>query len=286
VESPSPPCTGCFRSSRFSPIAHAPSSSPTIPSSWKRYGTLPDFISTRPIMRWCCASMRSARFTQPVLPMGLGYVEGVTHDYVRHGTTTLFAALDIATGAVFTECKPRHRHQEFLAFLRKLDECIPAELDVHLIVDNYGTHKHSKVRTWLAQRPRYQIHYTPTYSSWLNQVERWFALITQRAIRRGTFRSVKELVDKIDSFVQHYNRSHRPFVWTATADFIIAKIKDFVHVFLGHDTSWPPVWVGFCAWSRLASRCGERYGPIGRGCHRPASVRRSARANGRLAVAK
>src|SRR5271163_3872620 len=125
--------------------------------------------------------------TQPLLPMGLGYIEGVTHDYVRHGTTTLFAALDIATGAVFTECKPRHRHQEFLGFLRRLDECIPAELDVHLIVDNYATHKHPKVRTWLAQRPRYQIHYTPTYSSWLNQVERWFALITQRAIRRGSF---------------------------------------------------------------------------------------------------
>jgi putative transposase len=162
--------------------------------------------------------------TQPVLPMGLGYVEGVTHDYVRHGTTTLFAALDIATGAVLTECRPRHRHQEFLAFLRRVDECIPAELDVHLIVDNYGTHKHSKVRTWLAQRPRYQIHYTPTYSSWLNQVERWFALITQRAIRRGSFRSVKELVAKIDAFVQHYNRFHRPFVWTATADSILAKI--------------------------------------------------------------
>jgi len=162
--------------------------------------------------------------TQPVLPMGLGYVEGVTHDYVRHGTTTLFAALDIATGTVFTECKPRHRHQEFLAFLRRLDDCIPSELEVHLIVDNYATHKHPKVRTWLAQRPRYQIHYTPTYSSWLNQVERWFALITQRAIRRGSFRSVKELVDKIDSFVQHYNRSRRPFVWTATADSILGKI--------------------------------------------------------------
>jgi putative transposase len=162
--------------------------------------------------------------TQPVLPMGLGYVEGVTHDYVRNGTTTLFAALDIATGAVFTECKPRHRHQEFLAFLRRLDECIPAALDVHLIVDNYGTHKHAKVRTWLAQRSRYQIHYTPTYSSWLNQVERWFALITQRAIRRGSFRSVKELVGKIDAFVQHYNHSQRPFVWTATADSILGKI--------------------------------------------------------------
>ena len=162
--------------------------------------------------------------TQPVLPMGLGYVEGITHDYVRHGTTTLFAALDIATGAVFTECKPRHRHQEFLSFLRSLDACVPAELDVHLVVDNYATHKHPKVRTWLAQRPRFHMHYTPTYSSWLNQVERWFGLITQRAIRRGSFRSVKELVQKIDSFVQHYNRKHRPFVWTATADSILQKL--------------------------------------------------------------
>ena len=114
--------------------------------------------------------------------MGLGYVEGVTHDYVRHGTTTLFAALDIATGAVFTECKSRHRHQEFLSFLRHLDECVPQELDVHLIVDNYATHKHPRVRAWLARRPHYHVHYTPTYSSWLNQVERWFGLITQRAI--------------------------------------------------------------------------------------------------------
>ncbi len=162
--------------------------------------------------------------TQPVLPMGLGYVEGVTHDYVRHGTITLFAALDIATGAVFTECKPRHRHQEFLSFLRRLDACIPDGLDVHLIVDNYATHKHPRVRTWLAQRPRYQVHYTPTYSSWLNQVERWFSLITQRAIRRGSFSSVKDLVEKIDHFVQHYNRSHRPFVWTATADSILQKL--------------------------------------------------------------
>ncbi len=162
--------------------------------------------------------------TQPVLPMGLGYVEGVTHDYVRHGTTTLFAALDVASGAVFTECKPRHRHQEFLSFLRDLDACVPPELELHLIVDNYATHKHAKVRTWLASHRRFHIHYTPTYSSWLNQVERWFGLITQRAIRRGSFRSVKELVEKIDNFVQHYNRSSRPFVWTATADSILQKI--------------------------------------------------------------
>ena len=162
--------------------------------------------------------------TQPVLPMGLGYVEGITHDYVRHGTTTLFAALDIATGAVFTECKPRHRHQEFLSFLRSLEACVPAQLDVHLVVDNYTTHKHAKVRTWLAQRPRFHMHYIPTYSSWLNQVERWFGLITQRAIRRGSFGSVKELVQKIDDFVQNYNRKQRPFIWTATANSILEKI--------------------------------------------------------------
>jgi len=162
--------------------------------------------------------------TQPVLPMGLGYVEGVTHDYVRHGTTTLFAALDVATGAVFAKCKPRHRHQEFLSFLRSLDQNIPPHLDVHLIVDNYATHKHAKVRTWLAQRPRYRIHYTPTYSSWLNQVERWFGLISQRAIRRGSFRSVQDLIAKIDDFVRNYNDSKRPFAWTATANSILAKL--------------------------------------------------------------
>jgi putative transposase len=162
--------------------------------------------------------------TQPVLPMGLGYVEGVTHDYVRHGTTTLFAALDIANGKVFTACKPRHRHQEFLSFLRHLDQNVPDAYQVHLIVDNYATHKHPKVRTWLAQRPRYQMHYTPTYSSWLNQVERWFGIITQRAIRRGSFTSVHDLVEKIDAFVQRYNHSSRPFVWTATADSILQKI--------------------------------------------------------------
>jgi len=162
--------------------------------------------------------------TQPVLPMGLGYVEGVTHDYVRHGTTTLFAALDIANGTVFAECKPRHRHQEFLDFLRLLEASVPTELDLHLVVDNYATHKHAKVRTWLAKHSRFHLHYTPTYSSWLNQVERWFAMITQRAIRRGSFRSVKDLIQQIDRFVKQYNRSSRPFVWTATADSILQKL--------------------------------------------------------------
>ncbi len=163
--------------------------------------------------------------TQPMPPLGLGYVEGVTHDYVRHGTTTLFAALDVATGKVLSQCKRRHRHQEFLAFLRHIDQNVPRELDVHLVVDNYATHKHAKVKAWLAKRPRYRIHYTPTYSSWLNQVERWFGIITQRAIRRGSFSSVKQLTGKIDQFVNDYNATTHPFVWTATANSIIAKVE-------------------------------------------------------------
>ena len=163
--------------------------------------------------------------TAPLLPLGLGYVEGVTHDYVRHGTTTLFAALDIATGRVLTKCKPRHRHQEFLQFLRHIDASVPKKLDVHLVVDNYATHKHQSVRRWLAARPRFHIHYTPTYSSWLNQVEIWFNIITQRAIRRGTFRSVRDLTQKIEAFVEHYNRKSRPFAWTATSDSIFEKLE-------------------------------------------------------------
>src|SRR5467141_3886613 len=163
--------------------------------------------------------------TQPVLPLGLGYVEGITHDYVRHGTTTLFAALDIANGSVLTQCKRRHRHQEFLAFLRHIEANVPDHLDVHLVCDNYGTHKHAKVRAWLARRSRFHLHFTPTYSSWLNQVERWFALITHQAIRRGSFRNVRELVGKIDAYGAHYNAHKRPFVWTATADSIFNKLQ-------------------------------------------------------------
>jgi len=163
--------------------------------------------------------------TQPLLPMGLGYVQGVTHNYIRHGTTTLFAALDVASGTVLTQCRPRHRHQEFLQFLTQIDASVPEHLDIHLVVDNYSTHKHAKVKRWLAARPRYQLHFTPTYASWLNQVEIWFNIITQKAIRRGSFRSVKELVTRIATFEQHYNPSAHPFVWTATADSILQKIE-------------------------------------------------------------
>jgi len=161
---------------------------------------------------------------QPNLPLGLGYVEGVTHNYTRHGTTTLFAALDIKTGDVVAQCKQRHRHQEFLAFLKHLDASVPASQDVHLILDNYATHKHAAVKRWLAGHPRYHLHFTPTYASWLNQVERWFGLITQQTIRRGSFRTVRELKTRIESFVERYNKTSTPFMWTATADSILAKL--------------------------------------------------------------
>lgn len=163
--------------------------------------------------------------TQPVLPMGLGYVEGVTHDYFRHGTTTLFAALDVANGQVLAQCKARHRHQEFLGFLRHIEQAVPKDLDVHMIVDNYGTHKHARVKAWLARHPRFHLHYTPTYSSWLNQVERWFGLITQRAIRRGSFTSVTDLRRQIERFVTDWNQHPHPFKWTATAESILAKLE-------------------------------------------------------------
>ena len=162
--------------------------------------------------------------TQPMLPMGFGYSEGVTHDYKRHGTTTLFAALNVLNGAVLATCKPRHRHQEFLSFLREIDKAVPKELDVHCIVDNYATHSHPKVKAWLATKPRWHMHLIPTYSSWLNQVERFFALITDKAIRRGSFTSVKQLVQRIDQFVTHHNVRSQPFRWTATADSILEKL--------------------------------------------------------------
>ena len=175
--------------------------------------------------------------TQPVLPMGFGYVDGITHDYKRHGTTTLFAALDVANGQVLAQCKARHRHQEFLAFLKRIDAAVPAGLDVHLIVDNYATHKHPKVRAWLAERARFHVHYTPTYASWLNQVERWFAILTSREIRRGSFASAKDLVARITAFVAAYNTRSQPFTWTPPPTTSSPSSRDFVTLFLGHYTS-------------------------------------------------
>ena len=163
--------------------------------------------------------------TQPALPLGLGYAEGYTHDYTRHGTTTLFAALDLASGKVIRRCKPGHRHTEFIAFLRQIDANTPPELDLHVIVDNDATHKHPKVKVWLARHPRFHFHFTPTYSSWLNQVEIFFGISTKQAIRRGSFSSVKDLVGKIDAFVAAYNQTAKPFAWTATAESIFLKLE-------------------------------------------------------------
>jgi transposase len=162
--------------------------------------------------------------TQPGLPMKKGRAGTMTHDYKRNGTTTLFAALNVATGEVVGECYERHRHDEFLVFLKKLDRQTPRELALHLIVDNYATHKHPAVRAWLAKHERVHLHFTPTSASWLNLVERFFAEITQNRIRRGVFKSVAELEAAILAYLAHRNRQPRPFTWTASVGTIIAKV--------------------------------------------------------------
>ena len=163
--------------------------------------------------------------TQPGLPLKKGRCGTFTHDYVRHGTTTLFAALEILEGKVIGQCFPRHRHQEFLRFLRRLDDEFPEKLKLHLVLDNYGTHKHPKVQSWLERHPRFTLHFIPTSSSWLNQVERWFGELTQKAVRRGAFISVAELQAAIEQFLQAWNEAPRPFVWTATIEKIMAKVE-------------------------------------------------------------
>jgi transposase len=163
--------------------------------------------------------------SQPLLPLKPGQPERATHDYFRHGTTSLFAALDIATGKVIGRCHGRHRHQEFLRFLDTIDEQVPAHLDIHLVIDNYGTHKTPKVAAWFRRHPRYHLHFTPTSASWLNQVERWFAKITEQRIRRETFQSVPQLIEAIMKYIAANNRNPKPFVWTASAETIFHKLK-------------------------------------------------------------
>src|SRR3954471_21921413 len=165
--------------------------------------------------------------TQPMLPMRPGQVERRSHDYKRHGTTSLFAALDIATGRVIGKCYGRHRAKEFRKFLDQIEAAVPGDLDVHLVMDNYATHKTPLIRNWLAKRPRWHVHLTPTSSSWLNQVERFFALITERKIRRGIYRSVAALRAEITSFIEHHNADPRPFRWTKSADDILSSIERF-----------------------------------------------------------
>lgn len=165
--------------------------------------------------------------SQPLLPLRPGQPERRTHDYRRHGTTTLFAALDTATGAVVGQCQRRHRAQEFLKFLRTIDRNVPAELDIHLILDNYATHKTPAVKRWLVKHPRFQLHFTPTYSSWLNLVERWFALLTERCVKRGSHRSTRELEAAIRTFLDQSNGDPRPFLWTKTSDQILESVRRF-----------------------------------------------------------
>lgn len=163
--------------------------------------------------------------TQPILPLRPKLPERQTHDYERHGTTTLFAALNVLEGTVIGQCQPRHRHQEFLFFLDRIEASIQRRLEVHIVLDNYGTHKHPAVKKWFSDHPRYHVHFTPTGASWLNQIERWFAEITRKRIRRGTFRSVRELIQTIRDYIRENNHHPRPFQWIAKPDAILRKVN-------------------------------------------------------------
>ena len=165
--------------------------------------------------------------TAPLLPMRPGQIERRTHDYARHGTTSLFAALDTRTGKIIGQNQQRHRSEEFRNFLDTIENNVPEELDVHLIMDNYGTHKTKLIQNWLARRPRFHVHFTPTSASWLNLVERWFALLTERQLRRGVHRSTKELKAAINRFIEHHNTDPKPFIWHKTADQILDSVARF-----------------------------------------------------------
>ena len=165
--------------------------------------------------------------TAPLLPMRPGQIERRTHDYKRHGTTSLFAALDAKTGKIIGQTRRRHRSTEFRAFLDTIEKNVPADLDVHLILDNYGTHKTDLIRTWLAKRPRFHLHFTPTSASWLNLVERWFATLTEKQLRRGVHRSTHELERAIRGYIDHNNQSPKPLIWHKTADQILDSVARF-----------------------------------------------------------
>lgn len=170
------------------------------------------------------SSVQALDRTQASLPMVKGRGETMTHDYKRNGTTTLFAALDVLTGTVIGQCMPRHRHQEWLKFLKTIEREVPKDLAIHLILDNYATHKHPEVGKWLDNHPRFYLHFTPTSSSWLNLVERWFRELTDKALRRGVFHSVPDLIASIQEYIDSHNDAPRPYVWTATAESILAKV--------------------------------------------------------------
>jgi transposase len=163
--------------------------------------------------------------TQPILPLAPGVPARQSHDYERHGVTSLFAAMDVASGVTISNCYRRHRHQEFLRFLSEVDANLPRGVEIHLVMDNYGTHKVSKVRTWLARHPRYHVHFTPTSGSWLNLVERLFAEVTERCVRRGSHTAVRQLEEAMLAYLDQRNRNPKPFVWKADADLILGKVE-------------------------------------------------------------
>jgi transposase len=176
----------------------------------------------------CCdekSQIQALDRTQPGLPLGKGHGATLTHDYKRHGTTTLFAALSTLDGKLIGTCMKRHRHQEWIKFLTLIDQQTPAEKQLHLVVDNYSTHKHPSVLSWLRRHPRFHIHFTPTSGSWLNMVERWFRDLTSKRLRRGVFKSVPQLIEAIESYITQVNQSPKPFVWTAKASDILEKVK-------------------------------------------------------------
>jgi transposase len=170
------------------------------------------------------SQIQALQRTQPGLPLKKGRCGTMTHDYKRHGTTTLFAALNVLDGRVIGECMAKHRHQEFLHFLRRLDHEFPGRASLHLIIDNYGTHKQPKVREWIERHPRFTLHFTPTASSWLNLVERWFRELTEKRVRRGSFNSVPELIAAINEYLAVSNAEPKPFVWHASAQSILKKL--------------------------------------------------------------
>ena len=192
-----------------------------IRSSGKAWISAPDGVYRRD------SQIQALDRSQPLLPMRPGQVERRSHDYKRHGTTSLFAALDIATGEIIGRCFPRHRAREFRKFLDLIEANVPGDLDIHIVMDNYGTHKTKSIRDWFAKRPRWQAHFTPTSASWLNQVERWFGLLTDKQIRRGVHRSTKELERTILDYIDTTNQNPKPFKWTKSADDILAAIQRF-----------------------------------------------------------
>ena len=171
------------------------------------------------------SSIQALDRTQPSLPIKKGRAGTMTHDYKRNGTTTLFAALNVLTGIIIGQCLPKHRNQEFLKFLKTIDKQVPKGLEIHLILDNYATHKHPNVKDWLNKHPRFHLHFTPTSSSWLNLVERWFRDITDKAIRRGVFKSVPDLIEAIEKYLNANNKNPKPFIWTQSAEAILEKVK-------------------------------------------------------------